>query len=154
MLHRYIPTGIDYAAKMPKDTPMPDPLPAEEIKKELGSFKTPPKPDFHACGYFDGAPWDICYACEYERNPAHFEREVRHSQLVRLICATFHCAKKGNKISSGYSNEVLEAVLAELNKPRAERLFTDAQIFDRNYRLPWGHTDYQLLLALRALCWA
>jgi hypothetical protein len=126
--------------------PLPDPMTAETRRIVLGGHKAPEKPDFHGCAYFDGAPWDICYACEYERNPAAYQRSVRHSELVQLISAYWRSPQKGEAVKR-WSNETLERVVRFLDTPRASRSFTDEHVCDKDFR----SSDYELLAALRAL---
>ena len=106
---------------------LPAPMTAVLRRSILGIYEKEPKPTFHGCGYFDGAPWDICYACEYEKDPSNYERKMRHSDLVQLISAYFRDAQKGSLIK-GWSNETLEDVVAFLDTPREHRSYTDEQI--------------------------
>jgi hypothetical protein len=125
--------------------PLPDPMDASTHARIMGSYKAPEKPTDHGCGYFDGAPWDICYACEYEKNPSAYEQKLRNSELVMLISAYFRNTRAGERVK-GYSNETLESIVAFLNTPRAERPFTDAQVADKTF-----NDGSRLLAALREL---
>ena len=107
--------------------PLPGPMDDMTRRRILRGSNAPAKPDMHGCGYFDGAPWDICYACEYEKDPSNYERKMRHSDLVQLISAYFRDAQKGSLIK-GWSNETLEDVVAFLDTPREHRSYTDEQI--------------------------
>ena len=107
-------------APLPALKPLPGPMSAATKKLVLGNFEASEKPTGHGCGYFDGAPWDICYACEYEKDPASYERKIRHSNLVMLISAYFKSTAIGER-AKGWSNETLEAIVAYLDTPVAER---------------------------------
>jgi hypothetical protein len=128
---------------------LPDPMTAATRRLVLGSHTPPEKPTEHGCGYFDGAPWDICFACEYEKNPSSYQREVRHSELVQLISAYFRDARAGERIK-GWDNETLESMVAFLDTARAARCYTDAQVADKNFR-GVNYLDHSLLSALREL---
>lgn len=100
--------------------PLPKPMTAAMRVSILGIYEKEPKPTSHGCGYFDGAPWDICYACEYEKDPSNYERKMRHSDLVQLISAYFRSTSKGD-IANRWSNEALEAIVYYLDTPVEER---------------------------------
>jgi hypothetical protein len=111
------------AAPLPPVKPLPDlpePMSAATKKRLLGA-QPPEKPDFHGCAYADGAPWDICYACEYERSPGRYYERIRHSNLIMLISAYFKSPAIGER-AKGWSNEALEAIVAYLDTPVAERV--------------------------------
>lgn len=112
---------------------LPAPMTAAMRVSILGIYEKEPKPTFHGCGYFDGAPWDICYACEYEKDPSNYERKMRHSDLVQLISAYFRDVRKGS-LANGWSNETLEDVVAFLDTPREHRSYTDAQVADPSFK--------------------
>jgi hypothetical protein len=126
--------------------PLPDPMSARTRHIVLGGHKAPEKPDFHGCAYFEGAPWEICYACEYERDSSAYKRSIRHSELVQLISAYCRDTRKG-EAAKRWSNEALERIVSFLDTPRASRSFTDEQVCDKDFR----SSDYELLAALRAL---
>jgi hypothetical protein len=86
----------------------------------------PSKPTDHGCGYFDdGCPWNICYACEYERNPAAYEEQIRKSNNVKLITGYFsqqpYRSVNAGATANGYKVDILDAVLAYLDTPIADR---------------------------------
>ncbi len=128
---------------------LPEPLSARELKIAGLRSQPPEKPDMHGCGYFDGAPWDICYACEYERDPANYQAKIRRSNNIEFITATFHNVSAGQTAASwpSRSDDLLTAIVAELRKPRAERTYTDEQLADEALAAEAG----SLLAGLRAL---
>jgi hypothetical protein len=126
--------------------PLPEPMSAAD-RKLLGNFPAPEKPTDHGCAYFDGAPWDICYACEYERNPGAYYRKIRHSELVQLITAYWRSPAVGAR-AKGLSNETLEAIVAYLDTPKEARPFTDADVANPRFS-DWRTGD--LVTGLREL---
>jgi hypothetical protein len=100
--------------------PLPEPMSAATKKLVLGGFTAPQKPTDHGCAYFDGAPWDICYACEYEKNPSSYYNKVRKSELVMLLSAYFKDARIGEQFKDWHL-ETLEEIYAYLDTPVAER---------------------------------
>lgn len=131
--------------------PLPDPMDAAAREWLLGRMQTPEKPEMHGCAYADSdCPWSICYACEYEKNPAQYQRSIRHSQLIQIISAYWRSPAVGEK-AKRWDNELLEDVVAELDRPRAERMFSDAEISEMRIRRedhPWKDN---ILFALRTL---
>ena len=102
-------------------------------------------PTDHGCGYFDdGCPWNICYACEYERDPASYNEKIRKSSLVQLVTGYFRNVRAG-EVAKRYAAETLDAVIAELDTEPANRRFTTAQV------TAGGSSDQQVLHALHAL---
>jgi hypothetical protein len=136
-------------APLPVVKPLPDPMDNAARRLALGDYKAPDAPDtsFHACAYFDGAPWDFCPACEYQRNPSLYRQKARHSELVQLISAYWRDARKG-ATARDWSNETLEAIVAFLDTPRTDRPFTDKQVADPAFSDWRNHT---LLAGLRQL---
>lgn len=126
--------------------PQPLPLPLDKRTRRLLTNSSAPTevPTDHGCGYFDGAPWDICYACEYERDPAGYNESIRKSSLVQLITGYFRNVRAG-EVAKRYSAETLDAVIAELDTEPANRRFTAAQV------TAGGSSDQQVLHALHAL---
>ena len=112
---------------------LPSPLTAITRVGILGIYEKEPKPTSHGCGYFEGAPWDVCYACEYEKDPANYARKMRHGDLIQLIGASFRDVRKGN-LADSWSNETMESVMNFLDTPRAERCYTDAQVADPSFQ--------------------
>jgi hypothetical protein len=131
--------------------PLPDPMDAATRARVLGRMRAPEKPDMHGCQYADpGCPWSICYACEYEKNPATYERSIRHSQLIQLISAYWHSPAVG-ELAKHWDNEFLEDIVAELDRPHAERAFTAAQLADLRIHDDFHHRKSMLLYGLRKL---
>lgn len=124
---------------------LPEPLSARELKL-IARGAAPEKPDMHGCGYFDGAPWDICYACEYERDPATYQAKIQRSANVEKISAYFHNVTAGAQ-TAGWSSDTIATVVAELDKPRDKRTYTDEQLADEALAAEAG----SLLAGLRAL---
>jgi hypothetical protein len=124
---------------------LPSPLTALTRVGILGIYEKEPKPTSHGCGFFEGAPWDMCYACEYEKDPANYARKMRHADLIQLIGASFRDVRKGN-LADSWSNETMESVMYFLDTPRAERCYTDAQVADLSFQ-----DGTTLLASLRAL---
>jgi hypothetical protein len=124
---------------------LPEPLSARELKLIARSV-APEKPDMHGCGYFDGAPWDICYACEYERDPATYQAKIQRSANVEKISAYFHNVTAGAQ-TAGWSSDTIATVVAELDNPRDKRTYTDEQLADEALAAEAG----SLLAGLRAL---
>jgi hypothetical protein len=117
----------------------------------LGRMQAPEKPEMHGCAYADSdCPWSICYACEYEKNPEQYERSIRHSQLVQIISAYWRSPAVGEK-AKRWDNELLEDVVAEMDRPRAERMFSDAEISDMRSRREYHPWKDNILFALRTL---
>ena len=89
---------------------------------DSGTHHQPPaKPTQHGCAYFDdGCPWNICYACEYERDPAAYQSQIRKSTAVKIITGYFRCLNAG-ATAHAYSADILDAVLAYLDTPVADR---------------------------------
>lgn len=112
--------------------PLPEPMSAATRESLLAAAPRAGVPDLHGCAYFEGAPWDICYACEYERYPAAYDRKIRHSELIQIISAYWRSPIVGER-AKGWVNETLETIVAFLDTPRAERCFTDAQIADKSF---------------------
>jgi hypothetical protein len=145
--------------------PLPEPMSAAD-RKLLGNFPAPERPTDHGCAYFDGAPWDICYACEsekvaqaglradgslaceYERDSAAYDRKIRHSELVQLITAYWRSPSVGAR-AKGWSNETLEAIVGFLDTPKEARPYTDAQIADPKFS--GGVYDNEMVCGLREL---
>lgn len=99
---------------------LPGPMSASTKKRLLG-FQSPEVPTGHGCAYADpGCPWSICYACEYEKDPATYKQSIRHTNLVMLISAYFNSTAIGQR-AKDWSNEALEAIVAYLDTPVAER---------------------------------
>jgi hypothetical protein len=99
---------------------LPGPMSAA-TKKRLLVAQPPEKPDMHGCAYADSdCPWSICYMCEYEKGPQRYYERIRSSNLVMLISAYFKSPAIGER-AKGWSNEVLEAIVAYLDTPIAER---------------------------------
>lgn len=131
--------------------PLPDPMDAATRARVLGRMRAPEKPDMHGCQYADpGCPWSICYACEYEKNPATYERSIRHSQLIQLISAYWRSPAVG-ELAKHWDNEFLEDIVAELDRPHAERAFTAAQLADLRIHDDFHHRKSMLLYGLRKL---
>ena len=124
---------------------LPNPLDAR-TRVIIARSAAPEKPDMHGCGYFDGAPWDICYACEYERSPATYQAKIQCSANVEKISAYFHNVTAGAQ-TAGWSSDTIATVVAELDKPRDKRTYTDAQLADPKLAAEAG----SLLAALRDL---
>lgn len=105
------------------------PLPLDKRTRRLITSSSAPTevPTDHGCGYFDGAPWDICYACEYARDPAGYNERIRKSSLVQLITGYFRNVYAG-EAAKRYSAETLDAVIAELDTEPDKRRFTIAQV--------------------------
>ena len=83
------------------------------------SVEYPAKPTSHGCGYFDpGCPWNICYACEYERDPIGYEEQLRKLTNAILIAGYF---ENTNAVASRYSVAIQDAILAYLDTPIADR---------------------------------
>jgi len=81
----------------------------------------PAKPTQHGCAYFDdGCPWNICFACEYERDPDAYEEQIRKSNAVKLITGYFRNLNAG-ATANAYKAATLEAVLAYLDTAVADR---------------------------------
>jgi hypothetical protein len=132
--------------------PLPDPLSARDLKLVQGGWAdTPEKPTDHGCGYFDGAPWDTCYACEYEKDPAGYASRIRHSQLVQMISAQYHDTRVGERVKR-WDIWILQQVVDEIQTPRERRQLTDTQIHDKSFKLSLIDPRYQFLQSLRALC--
>ncbi len=132
--------------------PRPDPLSVRDLKLvQVGWADTPEKPTEHGCAYFDGAPWDTCYACEYERDPEGYYQRIRHSQLVQMISAQYHDVRVGERVR-GWSPSILQKIVDEIQTPRERRQFTDIQIHDKSFQLSLIDSHYQFLQSLRALC--
>jgi hypothetical protein len=124
---------------------LPDPLDAR-IREEL-AFAAPEKPTDHGCAYFDdGCPWNICFACEFKRDPVGYQSRVRRSTNIEIITATFKNVKAGHAVA-GWPHDLIATIAGELTKPRAERTYTDAQLADKALVAEPG----SLLAALRAL---
>jgi len=143
---------------MSEPLPQPLPLPLQLLpppldargRRILATEVPPEKPSGHGCGYFDdGCPWNICYACEYERDPATYNERVRGSPLVTVIRIYFNNMRAGEAMH-GVSVETLDAVIAELNKPVAERRFTAAEVA-ANAAVAAAAEDKTLLQTLHAL---
>jgi hypothetical protein len=98
------------------------PPPLDPLSRRLLESAIPPAvPSDHGCGYFDpGCPWNICYACEYERDPAVYAETVRKSALVKLIVAYFRCVNAG-ATAMMYPVASLEGVIAFLDTPVDKR---------------------------------
>jgi hypothetical protein len=152
--------------------PLPDPLSARDLKLVEGGWgATPEKPTEHTdsaqrsryanevakpplehgCGYFDGAPWDTCFACEYEKDPEGYYQRIRHSQLVQMISAQYRDTRVGERVR-GWSPSILQKIVDEIQTPRERRQFTDVQIHDKSFQLSLIDPHYQFLQSLRALC--
>ncbi len=131
--------------------PLPDPL-DERTKATLArhDHAAPEAPTDHGCADFDGAPWDICYAGEYKKDPAGYMRQAEKSRLLERVCAAFRSAAVG-PTAQRYSNDVLEGVLAELERPKAQRRWTDEQVCDRAFQPSPLSPGAEILRALRAL---
>lgn len=128
---------------------LPEPMDQSLRNRIVGSMPTPEAPTMHGCAYADSdCPWSICYACEYEKGPAAYEQKIRHSNLIKLISAYWRNTRKGEQ-AKGWSNQTLEAILAFLDTPRADRKYTELQILDTAYAPDWR--DSSLVCALRAL---
>ncbi len=127
---------------------LPDPL-DKRTRQLLVRAQPPEKPDMHGCAYDDGCPWAICYACEYERSPARYQERIRRSVNIEMISAYFRNVSAGQAAGSwgGDSDWLLGEIVAELDKPRAERTYTDEQLADAKLAAEPG----SLLAGLRAL---
>jgi hypothetical protein len=111
----------------PKPLSLPPPLDACS-RRVLTRQLPPEKPTDHGCGYFDdGCPWNICYACEYERDPAAYTERVRKSNLVQLVTAYFRNVRAG-EAAQRYTADTLAAVIAELDTETDKRRFTGAEV--------------------------
>jgi hypothetical protein len=131
---------------------LPAPL-SDMIRKRIRvGVIAPEAPTEHGCAYADSdCPWSICYACEYERDPAAYQTRVRHSELVEQISAYWRSPRHGEK-AKGWSTSTLEDVVHFLDTPREERRFTDEQVCDKElFSCDWGSRDATLLAALREL---
>jgi hypothetical protein len=132
--------------------PLPDPLSARDLKiLKQGWGSEPEKPTEHGCAYFDGAPWDTCFACEYEKDPAGYASRIRHSQLVQTICAQYHDTRVGERVKR-WDIWILQQVVDEIQNPRPDRRFSDLQIHNKRFRLGYVEPGEELLRHLRALC--
>ncbi len=131
--------------------PLPEPMDAALRGRLLGSMPKPEAPTEHGCAYADdGCPWNICYACEYERDPSAYYDKIRHSELIQLITAYWKSPTVGNR-AKGWSTDTLEAIVGFLNQPRAERPFTDEQVCDSSFKIAYRSPEYHLLAGLREL---
>jgi hypothetical protein len=85
------------------------------------SVEYPSKPTDHGCGYFDpGCPWNICYACEYERDPIGYEEQFRKLTNMILIAGYFKNTNAA-AVANQYSAAIQDAILAYLDTPIADR---------------------------------
>lgn len=127
---------------------LPEPLSAADLKL-LVRGAAPEKPTMHGCAYDDGCPWAICYACEYERNPAGYQARIQRSTNIELISATFHDTRAGAVAAAWPSRctDLIASIAAELQKSRKERTYTDEQLADPKLPAEAG----SLLAGLRAL---
>lgn len=126
---------------------LPEPLDAR-VFKHLARNTPPEKPTSHGCAYFDGAPWDICYACEYERSPATYQAKIQRSNNIEYISAAFRDTRVGQVAAAwGRSDDLIASIVGELQKPRAERTYTGEQLADAKLVAEPG----SLLAGLRAL---
>jgi hypothetical protein len=152
-------------APVPAIKRLPDPL-DKRTRQLLARAQPPEKPDMHGCVYDDGCPWAICYACEYERSPARYQERIRRSVNIEMISAYFRNVSAGAAAGAwpstaglggsdprsasaggGDSDWLLDAIVAELDKPRAERTYTDEQLADTKLVAEPG----SLLAGLRVL---
>ncbi len=127
--------------------PLPDPMSSQMRGRILEAASAAEVPTDHGCGYFEGAPWDLCHACEYEKDPSSFHSRVRKSQLIELVSAYFRDVRKGELVR-GWNNAILERVVSELDTPRDARTYTDEQICNPEFVPPY---DGGLFSALRQL---
>ena len=127
---------------------LPEPLDAR-VLKHLARNTPPEKPTSHGCAYFDGAPWDICYACEYERSPATYQAKIQRSTNIEYISAAFRDTRVGQVAAAwpSRSDDLIASIVGELQKSRAERTYTDEQLADTTLAAEPG----SLLAGLRAL---
>lgn len=127
---------------------LPEPLSAAD-RKLLARRAAPEKPTMHGCADDDGCPWAICYACEYERDPAGYQARIQRSTNIELISATFHDTRAGAVAAAWPSSctDLIASIVAELQKPRAERAYTDEQLADSALIAEPG----SLLAGLRAI---
>ncbi len=96
--------------------------------------RSPSKPTAHGCAYFDpGCPWNICFACEYEKDPEAYENQIRKAELTAIITAYWRDVNRG-AFAHSLDVVVLEGVVEELSKPRDKRTFTDAQLGDFTFK--------------------
>jgi hypothetical protein len=147
--------------------PLPEPMNLSTRRLALGSYEAPEVPTMHGCAYADSdCPWAICYACEseklaqagmradgslaceYEKNPTQYKQKIRHSELIQIISAYWRDPRKGER-AKGWRNEDLEAIVAFLDTPRADRPYTDEQIADSSFVA--GGCDMALVGGLRQL---
>jgi hypothetical protein len=130
----------------PPVKPLPDPMEPSLRKRLLGGATAPEKPDMHGCAYFDdGCPWNICYACEYEKDPEAYEQKILHSNLIKLISAYWRSPAVGER-ARHWETYVLEDVVAELDRPKDQRMCSDAEVAMFNVRGDYYHDRKAILL--------
>ncbi len=123
---------------------LPDPLDAR-VRAVLNRSQAPLEPASHGCGYFDsGCNWNVCFACESERDPVAYKATTARFNNIEIISAYFSTTVYK---TAEWSNDLIAAVVHELDTPRASRQYTDQQLADRTLVAAAG----SLLAALRAL---
>jgi hypothetical protein len=121
---------------------LPAPLDAR-VRAVLSRSQPPLEPTSHGCGYFDsGCYWNVCFACESERDPVAYKAKTARSNNIEIISAYF-CTTVYK--TAEWSNDLIAAVVHELDTPL--RQYTDQQLADRTLVAAEG----SLLAALRAL---